>query len=125
MAINYTWKIVAIKKVDAADLKDAVIGIRWEKIGVDSEGVEGKFNGSTPFKLSEINKDNYIDWNNLTEAVVVSWVKSAVLEYEDQIDTQILKQIRDKRATGLETSNMPWDPDSANKPELFAPSKKP
>lgn len=123
MAITYTWKVTALKKVNAANLENVIIGTRWEKIGTDEEGNEGKFNGATPFKVSDIDPDNFIDWDNLSEEVVLSWIKPVVTgTYEDHVNEQIMKQIRDKKSPVSEVTHMPWDP---NPPEVTPPTVTP
>lgn len=118
MAITYTWKVTGLRKVDSVDgLDNVVIGTRWEKIGTDEDGNEGKFVGATPFKPSDIDPNNYIDWDNLTEDVVLSWIKPVVVgSYEDHVNGVIAKQIRDKRSPVSEVQHMPWDPNPPTTP---------
>lgn len=112
MAITYTWKVTGLRKVQSAEgLNNVVIGTRWEKIGTDENGNEGKFVGATPFNVSAIDPDNFIDWENLTEEVVLSWIKPVVVgSYEDHVNNQIAKQIRDKKSPVEEVQQLPWDP---------------
>jgi len=112
MAITYTWKVTGLRKVESVNgLENVVIGTRWEKIGTDEDGNEGKFNGATPFKPSEIDPDNFIDWDNLSEEVVLSWIKPVVVgSYQEHVNEQIAKQIRDKRSPVSDIQHMPWDP---------------
>jgi len=111
MAITYTWKVVGLKKTNAANLSDVVVGTRWEKIGTDEDGNEGKFNGATPFKVSDVDPNNFVDWNNLTEELVLSWIKPVVVgQYEEHVNGVIAKEIARQKNPEVETSDMPWNP---------------
>lgn len=121
MAITYTWKVTGLRKIESSgDLDNVVIGTRWEKIGTDENGNEGKFVGATPFKPSDVDPNSFVDWNNLTEEVVLSWIKPVVVgTYEDHVNEQIAKQIRDKKSPVTEVQHMPWDP---NPPTVTPPT---
>ena len=109
MAILFTWKLVSLRKVDIPNFNNVVINVRWEKIGTDSEGNAGVFQGATPFKLSALEEQNFVPFENLTEETVIGWIQSAVTgEYEDFVNTSIYKQLSDKRNPGVESSVMPW-----------------
>lgn len=111
MAITYTWKVTGLTKTNTADLTDVVVGTRWTKTGVDAEGNEGVFSGATPFLASEVDPNNFVDWNNLTEEVVLSWIQPIVVDsYEQHVNDQIQKQINAKKNPVVETSDLPWNP---------------
>ena len=111
MAITYTWKVVGLKKTNTANLSDVVIGTRWEKIGTDENGNVGKFNGATPFSASTVDPNNFVDWNNLTEETVLSWIKPVVVDsYEQHVNAVIAKEISRLVNPETETSDMPWNP---------------
>lgn len=111
MAITYTWKVTGLTKTNADGLSDVVIGTRWTKTGTDEHGNEGVFSGATPFKASDVDPNNFVDWNNLTEELVLSWIKPVVVGgYEQHVNEQIQKQIDAKINPVVDTSNMPWNP---------------
>lgn len=111
MAITYTWKVTGLTKTSTEDLTDVVVGTRWTKTGVDEEGNEGVFSGATPFLASEVDPNNFVDWNNLTEEVVLSWIQPIVVDsYEQHVNDQIQKQINAKKNPVVETSDLPWNP---------------
>jgi predicted NBD/HSP70 family sugar kinase len=113
MALTYTWKITGLKKtnVPSANLTDVVVGTRWDVTGTDEDGNSGTFHGATPFKASEVDPDNFIDWNNLTEEVVLGWIKGIVVGgYASHVHEVIMKQINEKKNPVLDADYLPWDP---------------
>jgi hypothetical protein len=109
--LTYNWKLNSLKKTSAANLSNVVIGTTWTLTGTDADNYSGTFSGATPFKVAELDPSSFIDYNSLTEDIVLGWVQAVVVgSYKDHIDEQINKQIRDKKnpveeATG---NNLPW-----------------
>ena len=113
MSMTYTWKVTGIKVRDEVNangdtLPKAVCQTYWNKVGVDSNGNEGTFSGATPFTAANIPADQFVPFDQLTEAVVLDWIKAIVVGgYEEHVNGMIAKQISDKAIT---ESNMPWAP---------------
>lgn len=111
MSVTYTWKLLELRKTNTANLNNVVVGTRWLCTGTDEEGNEGTFNGATPFKASDVDPNNFIDWNNLTEATVMGWVQD-VLNHGalDHVQSQIQKQIDLKKnpVTEVSGNSFPW-----------------
>jgi hypothetical protein len=106
--MTYTWKVTGIKTIDVDGVKDAVVQTYWEKIGVDKEGNEGVFNGATPFSKSTIDPENFIPFSELTEEIVLGWIKAVVIgSYEDHVNLQIQKQID---SNTIKDAGLPWAP---------------
>lgn len=109
--LTYNWKLNSLRKTSAANLSNVVIGTTWSLTGTDADNYSGTFSGATPFKVAELDPSSFIDYNSLTEDIVLGWVQAVVVgSYKDHIDEQINKQIRDKKnpveeATG---NNLPW-----------------
>lgn len=111
MSLTYTWKIKSLKKTSGADLSDVIVGTQWQVTAVDEDGNEGKFDGATPFNLSTVNPDNFIAYEDLTEEIVLGWIKSVVVGgYWSHVNEQILKQIELKKNPVVEVSELPWSP---------------
>ena len=109
--LTYNWKLNSLRKTSAANLSNVVIGTTWTLTGTDADNYSGTFSGATPFKVAELDPSSFIDYNSLTEDIVLGWVQAVVVgSYKDHIDEQINKQIRDKKnpveeATG---NTLPW-----------------
>lgn len=113
MSMTYTWKVTGIKVRDEVNangetLPKAVCQTYWNKVGVDSNGNEGTFSGATPFTAANIPADQFVPFDQLTEEVVLGWIKAIVVGgYEEHVNSMIAKQIADKAVT---EQSMPWAP---------------
>jgi hypothetical protein len=122
MALTYEWKITQIKKTTNDSVDNAIIGTRWEVKGIDANGNDGLFTGATPFTLDQIDPDNFVPYNELTEEMVLSWIKeyvsgsNRVTNYWDHISDRINKQIEEKTSiiSNVEAVNLPWAPTSGS-----------
>ena len=109
--LTYNWKLINLRKTTAANLSNVVIGTTWTLTGTDVDDYSGTFSGATPFKVAELDPNDFIDYNSLTEDIVLGWVQAVVVgSYKDHIDEQINKQIRDKKNPVEEASGntLPW-----------------
>jgi len=121
MAINYTWKITSVSKTNDEGLENVIIGTRWECEGTDTaDNISGKFIGATPFQISSVNPDTFINYSELTEEKVLGWIKNAVsgssTSYWDHITERIEKDIKSKRniVTNVDNFDLPWAPTSGS-----------
>lgn len=112
MAIKYTWKIVRIKTTNTDSFENAIVNTYWQKIGYDDVlGVTGYFEGATPFDADQIDPENFTALDQLTEDMVLGWVKNVVTgEYEAHVDAEIQREINDKAqiVTEVEEDDLPW-----------------
>lgn len=110
MSMNYTWKITGLKRLNSPNIKNIVVQTYWKKIGTDSDGNIGEFSGATPFESSSVNVDEFIEYEDLTEEMVLEWIKGIVVgSYEEHVNQQIQKQIDQKINPLIETNNeFPW-----------------
>lgn len=76
MAVTYTWVITRLSTVSTDTLSDVVIGASWELFGSDGTNTTS-LTGITPFALPASGFINYAD---LTEEQLVSWVKENLSE---------------------------------------------
>lgn len=104
--MTYTWKITGVKTADTENATDVVIQTYWEKIGTDENQNQGRFTGATPFPKPLTNSENFIPYTELTEEIVLGWIKNAVTgAYEQHVNDQIQKQIDSK---SIKQPNLPW-----------------
>lgn len=108
--MEYTWKVVGIKKLNTDELSDVIVQTYWEKTGTNENNITGTFVGATPFSLDSIDPDNFVSYENLTEEIVINWIKSFVIDdYEKHVNSMIDKQIQSKINPVVEvTNNFPW-----------------
>ena len=109
MAITYTWKVTSIKTKTEGANQDAVVQTYWTKTGKDGEGNEGTFSGATPFTTTTMPAGaTFVAFADLTEAIVLSWIKAIVIGgYEEHVNGVIKKAIDDK-LTPITEAQMPW-----------------
>lgn len=117
--ITYSWKLISLKKTNTPDLDNVIVQVLWNKIGVDANGNSGVYLGVTPFDLSTVDPNNFVSYSDLTEEIVLGWVKSIVVDgYEENVNSAIEKQIQDKLCPIVEvTGGFPWTPS----PEITEP----
>jgi len=123
MDITYTWKITSLKTKDEGDHKNAVVQTYWQKIGTDEDGNTGTFSGATPFTSSDVPDGEFIPFEELTEEIVLNWIKNIVVDsYENHVNEKILQQIIEIKSPVVE-QKLPWIPveeleeDSSDTPE--------
>ena len=104
----YTWKVTGIKTRNEGEFQSAVVQTYWTKTGTAEDGNEGVFNGATPFTTTTMPEGStFVPFAELTEEIVLGWIKAAVVSYEDHINEQIQKQIDQKKAP-VEEPTLPW-----------------
>ena len=121
MALTYTWELVGLKKQNSENFENIVVGTNWKLTGTDEDGNFGIFNGATPFTPQDLNGDGFVDYHDLTEELVLGWVKSVVSgsgdsNYMTHINQQIQKEINNKKYARIEvtTVDLPWSPTSGS-----------
>lgn len=113
MSMTYTWKVTSMKVRDEVNsagdtLPKAVCQTYWTKTGEDANGNNGVFSGATPFTATNVPSDQFVAFDQLTEEIVLGWIKAVVVrDYEQHVNGIIAKQIADKAIT---EQSMPWAP---------------
>jgi hypothetical protein len=111
--MNYTWKLKSLKKINTETVNNAVVQTFWTKTGTDENGNEGIFQGTTPFELSSVDPNNFVNYEDLTEEIVLEWIKSVVVgDYEEHVNEQIQKKINEKinLIEDVKNHEFPWNP---------------
>ncbi len=111
--MDYTWKLDSLKKTDTQSMSNVIIQTFWKKTGIDENGNEGSFQGATPFDLSSVDPNNFVSYEDLTEEIVLNWIKSVVVgDYEEHVNEQIQRQIDLKANPIIDVKNneLPWSP---------------
>lgn len=111
MARTYKWGLTSLRKADTDELTGVIVQTHWTCTGVDDDGVEGTFNGATPFKAEDVDPDNFTAYEDLTEEQVLGWIKDIVVgDYKDHVEAQIDRQIRLRRVRveDIPADQFPW-----------------
>lgn len=110
--MKYEWKITGLKRKDSPNegLNNIIVQTYWKKVGIDDDGNTGEFQGATPFDLSTVDPTNFTKYEDLTEEMVLSWIKSVVVDsYEQHVNEKIQRQIDEKVNPVVEERNeFPW-----------------
>ena len=121
MGFTYEWKLTSLKKQNTADLTDVIVGTQWKLTGTDEDGYSGVFNGATPFQVQDLNGDGFIDYRDLTEELVLGWIKNHVsgstpANYMNHINQQIQRQIDHTKFLTMDVpeNDLPWSPTSGS-----------
>jgi hypothetical protein len=131
MGLTYEWKLIGLKKQNTQNVEDAIVGTNWKITATDEDGNVGTFTGATPFKVSQINTGSFINYNELTEDVVLGWVKNHVsgsgpTNYMAHINEMIRKEINSNKWVSMQVaeSDLPWSPTSGSRvaPEVSEPA---
>lgn len=120
MTLTYTWLITGVTAASVTDLSDVVINVRWTCTGTNENGTQGTFPGATPLKTTDIDPATFVPYNQLTEALILSWVQPIVMNdasYWNHINEQINKQIADKEANVNPNLPLPWTTPTPTPPE--------
>lgn len=108
MAINYEWKITALKKAPTLDgLSDVITHVNFQYIGTDEDsGETGLFQGACPIGAPDA--DNFTALADLTEADVIAWAQAN--HPVDHMQEVINKQIQNKITPTNVDAGLPWAP---------------
>jgi len=119
--LTYTWKINSLSKQDCltSGLNDIVVQTHWERKGTDAQNNSGTYYGALSFNLNDIDPNNFIPYEELTEADVLGWVQTSINNrenYQAQIDIEIQKQIDliTHPITIVTAAELPWSEPTAN-----------
>ena len=106
MAVNYVWKITAMKKAPSLDgLSDVITHINFEYKGVDGDHT-ASFWGACPVPSPDA--ENFTALADLTEAEVIEWAKEN--HPTDHMNEVIEKQIDELKTPTQVDADMPWQP---------------
>lgn len=121
MGYTFDWKLTALRKQQSVNIEDAVVGTQWKLTATDEDGFSGEFTGATPFDLKAINTGSFVPYSELTETMVLGWVKnlvsgSSAYNYMPHIMQQIQKEIDKKKWSRIDVNetDLPWSPTSGS-----------
>ena len=114
MALEYTWKVKGIKVRDQVNsegetLPNAIVQTYWEITGTDEHGHSGMFAGATPFTAENVPAGSFVPLADLTEEVVLGWIKAMVVDdYLDHVYSKVQEQIDEQHESEIEGDSLPW-----------------
>ncbi len=78
MAYTYKWELTGLKKQNTENLSDVICNTYWKVTATDENGLEASFTGATPFKVSDVDVNNFTSYSSLSEEQVLTWIKNVV-----------------------------------------------
>jgi hypothetical protein len=107
--MKYDWKIKEIVKKDFSNRENVIYKVFWEKIGTDENGNIGKAQGSTLFNTDKVNYNEFVEYDNLTEELVLRWILDTITEsYDKRLNKKILNRIEQIKNPSTKVSEFPW-----------------
>ncbi len=121
MGFTYEWKLTGLRKQNSSNVEEAIVGTTWKLTATDEDGNVGTFVGATPFNINTVNTASFIPYHELTEDIVLGWVKNHVSgsgpsNYMDHINHMIQKEISANKwvKTDVNEADLPWSPTSGS-----------
>jgi hypothetical protein len=111
--MDYVWAVTAMTGANIASETNVIINVQWTCTGTDADGNEGTFTGATPLTVGDIDPATFVPYDQLTQALVLSWVQPMVINnetYWQHINEQINKQILAKKEQVNPDIPLPWNP---------------
>lgn len=118
MAIIYNWNIreLIVEKLKKGQ-RNVITHVKWQLIATDDiDNIEERISGTTMFQ--DPDPLNFIEYENLTEQDVVSWIEQEMtsgeqdrLQYKKDILTQ---KISNKKDPVVVRQKPPWAADQQN-----------
>lgn len=113
MNVTYTWNITSLEKADINSTSNVVLQTYWELTGEAENGTTVIFDGATPLNYNP-NVENFLPFEELTESVVIEWVKSQLIkddameDLEIEIEQMIIQKQQEKNKENVSRENLPW-----------------
>lgn len=121
MSLTYTWKLIFLRKKNIDNLASVIFQTHWQKIGADENGNTGAFAGTTEFDLTKVDPNNFVPYDQLTEALVLGWIQASIdAQYDEQINLDIQRKINEKinsaNVVSVFQGAFPWSPPAEGTP---------
>ena len=110
--MNYTWGIKSLGIRNYGEFEKVVVNVNWNKTGTNDLGLNGYYGTTSQLILPEVfNSNTFITYENLTEELLLTWVKSIISnEDEEHSNKLILDQINNQINPMIYVTNnyFPW-----------------
>lgn len=107
--MNYRWKIKELVKKNFENKKDVIFKIFWEKIGEDDNGNIGTASGTTLLNIDNLDYNEFVDYEDLTEELILDWILLTITEtYDKRLNKRILDDIEKTTNPSVKVSEFPW-----------------
>lgn len=95
--MDYQWRVVRLGLKDelSADgvlLEKSIVDVRWKKIATDTDGTTASYVGQTTLSAANDPAANFINYADVKEADVISWVQAALSDSDINMINNILNK---------------------------------
>ena len=110
MTITFSFKISSVNKLlyyadeDGNTYENLISKIDYQYVGTDEDNVTLSYNSS--IDLPKPTSTNYKNYNELTEADIISWLESLIPESEITLMQSVIKNNIDDIKT--KATSLPW-----------------
>lgn len=107
--INYSWKIHSLTKRTINNIESVIFTVVWEKFGIDENGYSGSIKTTISFNINEIDENSFIPYEQLTEEILIEWVKD--FTDEESINKGIETEIEKAKSQWIQINDgeFPWN----------------
>lgn len=107
--INYSWKIHSLTKRTINNIESVIFTVVWEKFGIDENGYSGSIKTTISFNINEIDENSFIPYEQLTEEILIDWVKDFI--NEEAINKGIEQEIEKAKSQWIQINDgeFPWN----------------
>jgi hypothetical protein len=116
--MEYVWKVTNMASANISSEPDVIIRVQWTLTGTEGE-YSGVFIGVTPLSVTDIDPATFVPYDQLTQDLVLSWVKPIVMSNDvfwAHINEKIALQVAAKRDQVNTNIPLPWNPTPAPTP---------
>lgn len=97
-------------KKDFDHYENVVAKIYWEKTGTDENGNSASYRNTTTFNLDSVDFNDLIDYQNLTEEIVIGWIQSSLNSTQiDRINKKIEQKLELHSYNAVSSKEFPWE----------------
>lgn len=103
---------IEIRKLDCVPLMDnlqnVVTMVHWSLIG-KMNNIEQSINVSTKLCVDHTNENNFLEYYNISEDIMIEWVKSQFGEEQlESLKARLINQIKEIQSPMVINLNLPW-----------------
>lgn len=119
---NYEWRVRGLRKIDIDPFSGVITSVYWKVMG-EEDGIIGTYLGETSFPMNGVSSETFIEYETLTEQIVIGWIKedvNGVSGYFENIQKFIAEEILKQKSSLVEVSEnqLPWVSEDTDTEEL-------
>ena len=101
-------KITQMKVMSTDQHHQAVVHVEWAKAVITDDGIKASIRQTSDFDPEKIT-GHFVPFEELTEALVLTWIMKDYEEHKDMIEKSISGQIdAARKAKAMQRVDLPW-----------------